>query len=141
MPILRVPSQIKIDDLLQEFQKKQTHIAVVMDELGGTEGITTLEDVLEELVGEITDEHDVEDNIIKRIDKNTVVASGDEQIRDINNFLNIKLPGDPLDTIAEIMLDKLQKIPRKNMTVEFGNVTCVVQEIQNKVISKVKINK
>ncbi len=141
IPILRVPQQMKIDDLLHEFQKKQVHIALVQDEFGGTEGITTLEDVLEELVGEITDEHDVEDNIIKRIDKNTILVSGDEQIRDINDFFNINLPGDPLDSIAEIILDKMGKAPRKNMVVDFDNVQCTIVEVKSKVIKKVMIEK
>jgi len=141
LPILRVPKQMRIDDLLQEFQKKQVHIALVQDELGGTEGITTLEDVLEELVGEITDEHDVEDDIIKRIDKNTIVVSGEEQLRDINDFLNVSIPGDPLDSIAEKLLEIIKKSPRKNMIVDLEKIKCTVVEVKNKVIKKVKIEK
>jgi len=140
-PILKVPKQMLIDDLLREFQKKKTHMAVVLDEYGGTEGIVTLEDVLEELVGEIVDEHDVEDNIIKRVGKNIILASGDEQIRDINDFFNINLPGNPLDTIAEIILDEVKKAPRKNMEVEFENITCTVTEVKDEAITKVKVVK
>ncbi|PLX26388.1 hypothetical protein C0581_04685 [Candidatus Parcubacteria bacterium] len=140
-PILRIPQQMRIDDVLHEFQKKNTHITIVMDEFGGTEGIATLEDVLEELVGEIADEHDVEDNVIKRIDKNTIIASGDEQIRDINDFFNVQIPGEPLDTIAETVLNTLQKSPRKGMRAEIGNVTCSLEEVKKNVITKVRIAK
>jgi len=140
-PILSVPKQVRIDELLREFQKKQTHIALVLDEYGGTEGIVTLEDVLEELVGEITDEHDVEDNIIKRVNKDSIIVSGEEELRDINDFLNCAIPGDPLDTIAEVILDTLQKIPRKNNEVLLGDINCKIIEVKNKSIQKVLISK
>jgi len=140
-PILRVPKQMPIDDLLREFQKAQVHIAVVMDEYGGTLGVVTLEDVIEELVGEISDEHDVEDNVIKRIDKKTILVAGDENIRDINDFLNCNIPGDPFDTIAEVVLDKLGKVPRKNMTVDLGNTVCTIVGVKSRTIVKVKIQK
>lgn len=140
-PILRIPKQIKLDDLLREFQKANVHIGLVLDEYGGTLGLITLEDVLEELVGEIVDEHDVEDNIIKRVDKNTVIVAGDENIRDINDYLNCAIPGDPFDTIAEIILDKTGKVPRKNTEVELGNVIATILLVKNRVISKVKVEK
>lgn len=140
-PILSVPKQMPISELLKEFQKKQTQIAHVLDEYGGTEGIVTLEDVLEELVGEITDEHDVADNIIKRIDKNTVIVAGDEELRDINEFLNCAIPGNPLDTIAEVLLDTLKKIPRKHTEVMLGRVSCKILEVKHKRIEKVMVKK
>ncbi|OIO18633.1 MAG: HlyC/CorC family transporter [Candidatus Magasanikbacteria bacterium CG_4_9_14_0_2_um_filter_41_10] len=141
LPILRVPKQLPIDDLLKEFQKTQVHLAVVMDEYGGTSGIVTLEDVIEELVGEIVDEHDVEDNIMKRIDKKTILVAGDEDVRDINEFLNCNIPGDPFDTIAEVVLDTLGKIPRRNMSVTLGDAICTIVGVKNKTIVKVKVQK
>lgn len=140
-PIMQVPKQMRIDELLKEFQKKQTHMAVVMDEYGGTEGIATLEDVLEELVGEIADEHDIEEDLIKRIDKQTILVSGDTELRDINAFLNISIPGDPLDVIAEILLDHFKKSPRKGMEVSFDDIVCRIEEVKKKVIQLVRISK
>jgi len=141
LPILRIPKQLPIDDLLKEFQKTQVHLAVVLDEYGGTSGIVTLEDVIEELVGEIVDEHDVEDNIMKRLDKKTILVAGDEDVRDINEFLNCNIPGDPFDTIAEVVLDTLGKIPRRNMSVTLGDAVCTIVGVKNKTIVKVKVQK
>lgn len=141
-PILHVPRQLPIDELLKEFQIKQTHMAVVMDEHGGTEGIATLEDVLEELVGEIADEHDVEeDELIKRIDKYTILVSGDETVREINDFFNVHIGGDPLDTIAERINEATQKVPRKGLHVQIDDVVCKIESTKKKVIQTVVITK
>jgi putative hemolysin len=140
-PIIAVPKQMPIDDIMREFQKTHTHMAMVVDEYGGTLGIVTFEDVIEELVGEITDEHDINENLIERIDKNTIHVSGDTIIRDIIDFLNCTIPGDEFDTIAEIMLDELQKLPRRGQTVTLGDVTCTVTEVKKRRIQKVKIQK
>jgi CBS domain containing-hemolysin-like protein len=140
-PIMSVPKQMRLDALMEEFQKRQTHMAVVVDEYGGTEGIVTFEDVIEELVGEIADEHDISENLIKRKDKTTVLVSGDTQIRDINDFLNVQIPGNELDTIAEVMLDELQKIPRKGQSVELGNTHCMIIETKKRRIQKVEVKR
>lgn len=140
-PIVTVPKQMPIDDVMLEFQKRRTHIAVVVDEFGGTEGIVTLEDVIEELVGEIADEHDLTKDLIKRVDKDTIQVAGDTIVRDINDFLNTMISGNQLDTIAEIMLDKLQKLPRKGQSVEAGNTICTVLEVKKRRIQRVEIKK
>lgn len=139
--IVRLPKQLPIDDVLKEFQKEQSHIAIVLDEYGGTEGIVTLEDVIEELVGEIADEHDIDEHIMKRIDKYTIEVAGETELRDINDFLNTRIPGDQFDTISEIMLDELKKIPEEGMQVTFNNVTATVKETKGSTISLVLIHK
>lgn len=140
-PIVQVPKQMRLDDLLREFQRAKTHMAVVMDEYAGTEGIATLEDVIEELVGEIADEHDVEEEVIKRINKNTIVVSGETEVREINDFFNIQLSGDKFHTIAELMLDHLKKVPKRGMEVKLEGVVCSIEKIDKKVIDRVKIKK
>lgn len=141
LPLVGIPKQMKLDDIMREFQKRQTHIAVVVDEYGGTEGIATFEDVIEELVGEITDEHDIDENMIQRVDKNTIIAAGDTTIRDINDFLNSLIPGNELDTIAEVMLDEIKKLPKKGQKVTLGNTTCQVMQVHKRRIDKVQIIK
>jgi len=140
-PIIFVPKQMLINNVLKEFQKRKIHIAVVMDEYGGTEGIITLEDIIEELVGEIVDEHDIDDNFIKRIGKNEIVVSGAVECRDINRFLNITLSEDDLETVADFVLENIKKIPTEGITIEKNNFTCVVEKVENKVIKQVRITK
>lgn len=140
-PILHVPRQLPIDELLKEFQKAQTHMAVVMDEHGGTEGVATLEDVIEELVGEIADEHDVQEELIKRVDKETILVSGEVVIRDINDFFNVTIPGDPLNTVAELINETTQKVPRRGMTIRFDHIVMTIDSTRKKVIQTVTIKK
>lgn len=139
--IIFVPKQMLINNILKEFQKRKTHIAVVIDEYGGTEGIITLEDVIEELVGEIVDEHDIDDSFIKRIGKNEIVVSGSVECRDVNRFLNIKMSENDLDTIADFVLEKIKKIPTEGTTIKEDSFTCVVEKVENKVIKQVHIKK
>lgn len=141
LPILVVPKQMPIDDVMKEFQKKRAHMAVVVDEYGGTAGIVTFEDVIEELVGEIADEHDISETVIQRVDKQTICASGDTVVRDINDFLNVSIPGDEFDTIAEILLDEFQKLPRKGQKKQLGDTVCTVMEVKKRRIQKVEVKK
>ncbi|MFA7050211.1 MAG: hemolysin family protein [Patescibacteria group bacterium] len=140
-PIIFVPKQMLINNVLKEFQKRKIHIAVVMDEYGGTEGIITLEDIIEELVGEIVDEHDIDNNFIKRIGKNEIIVSGAVECRDINRFLNITLSEDDLETVADFILETIKKIPTEGTTIEKDSFVCVVEKLENKVIKQVRITK
>ncbi len=140
-PIIPVPKQMPIDEVMKQFQRNQAHMAVVVDEFGGTEGIVTFEDIIEELVGEITDEYDINEHMIQRVDKHTIIAAGNTDIRDINDFFNCEIPGDEFDTIAEIILDHLQKFPRKGEKVILGNTECTVLELRKNQIRKVRIIK
>ena len=141
LPIIAVPKQMPIDDVMKEFQKKRAHMAMVVDEYGGTAGIVTFEDVIEELVGEIADEHDISETVIQRIDKQTICVSGDTDIRDINDFLNTNIPGVELDSIAEILLDEFQKLPRKGQKKQLGDTVCTVMEVKKNRIQKVEVKK
>lgn len=140
-PIIKVHKHLKIDDLMKEFQKKKTHMAVVLDNSEKVEGIATLEDVVEELVGEIVDEHDIEPPLIKRIDNNEIMCSGETEIRDINKFFNINLIGDPFDSITDIILDRVEAVPSRGFVIEIDNVKCEVLEANKKTIKKIKMIK
>ena len=140
-PIVFVPKQMIISSILKEFQKRRMHIAVVLDEYGGTDGILTLEDILEEIVGEIVDEHDVDEALIKRIGKNEIIVSGITEARDINRFLNINISENGLDTMADIILTQIKKMPKEGMKIRIKDYECVIERVENKVIKLVKVRK
>lgn len=139
---LFVSMEMGINKLMKEFQGRHIHMAVVVDEHGSTEGVVTLEDIIEELVGEIADETDVEAQQIKKLDKQTVITRGDVEIDDVNEALNIHLPKDKdYSTMSGLLHDKLQRIPRKGDKLEIGNVVIVVEETGKSQPLSVKIRK
>lgn len=140
-PIIVVPKQMIISNVLKEFQKRKIHIAVVLDEYGGTDGIITLEDTIEELVGEIIDEHDVDKNLMKRIGKNEVVISGVTEVRDVNRFLNINFSENDLDTVADVILSEIKKIPKEGMKVKIKDYECTIEKVESKIIKSIRIIK
>lgn len=136
-----VPKEKNIDELFKDFQEQNIHMAIVLDEHGGTEGLVTLEDLLEELVGEIIDESDVSSEIIMRVDKNTILVDGGTELKAINKFFNVRIPGEEHDEISEVILRELGKIPQKDETVCFDNLEINVLDVTEKKINRVKITK
>jgi gliding motility-associated protein GldE len=139
-----VPETKKIDDLLREFQENKVHIAIVVDEFGGTSGIVTLEDVLEEIVGEINDEYDEDEKSYQRINSNTYVFEGKTLLADFYKILNLDddifagVEGDA-DTIAGLLLEIKGDFPKLHEKIEYSNFTFEIQEMDVRRISKVKV--
>ncbi|MEE4257645.1 MAG: gliding motility-associated protein GldE [Bacteroidales bacterium] len=141
-----VPENKKINDLLQEFQEKKIHLAIVVDEYGGTSGIITLEDVLEEIVGEITDESDsgTEDFKYQRIDENNYIFEGKMTINDFckivdeNDDIFDEVKGDS-DSLAGLMLELLGKLPQKDDKIGFKNYTFKAIDVDLKRIRRIKV--
>lgn len=136
-----IPKQRKIDDIFKDFQRQHRHMAIVVDEQGLTAGIITLEDLLEEIVGEIMDESDIDESLMKRLDNNTVLADADSEIREVNNFFNIKIPGKPQQLVSEIVLEKFGRIPKAGEEIKFSTFKIVVEKATPKKIEKVRIIK
>jgi CBS domain containing-hemolysin-like protein len=137
-----VAETMKIDDLLRSFQKQRTHMALVVNEYGTIVGLVTIEDLLEELVGEIADETDVDTNIIKRIDKYTVVVHGDVQVSDVNRFLNTRIGEPPNKTISRIILEQLGSLPEQGQTVHIMNdLSAEVLVVSGRHIERVRLTK
>lgn len=142
-----VPENKKINDLLQEFQEKKIHLAIVVDEYGGTSGLITLEDVLEEIVGEITDESDSgsEEFIYKKIDDQTYVFEGKTSINDFCKIIKIdddifdEVKGES-DTLAGLILELKGKIPEKNDETHFLNYTFKAIEVDLKRIKRILVS-
>ncbi len=138
---LFVPENKVINELMKDFQEKHVHMAIVVDEFGGTAGLVTMEDIIEELVGEIADETDISKELIKRISKNFILVHGDTELGDINDFFNIKLPGKVTDTINSLFLKKLKKIPKKGSKIEHKDLLLTVEESSKRKVLKVLIEK
>lgn len=141
-----VPENKKIDDLLKEFQSKKMHMAVVVDEYGGASGIVTLEDVLEEIVGEITDEFDDDDLIYSKINDHTFIFEGKTPLVDLYKVLDIdgksfeQVKGES-DSIAGFLIEQSGKILRNNESFEFENIKFIVESSDKKRVKTIKIIK
>ena len=139
-----VPETKKIDDLLREFQENKIHIAVVVDEFGGTSGIVTLEDVLEEIVGEINDEYDEDEKNYVRINSNTFVFEGKTLLSDLYKILKLEddifedVQGDA-DTLAGLLLEIKGDFPELHEKLKFQHFTFEVLEMDERRIAKVKV--
>jgi CBS domain containing-hemolysin-like protein len=139
-----VPETKKINDLLKEFQEKKIHLAIVVDEYGGTEGIVTMEDIMEEVVGEITDESDEHEELYRRIDSNTIIFDGKTLLNDFYKvtelddelFDNVK--GDA-ETVAGLILELKGGFPRVNDVIHCLGVDFTVLVMNNRRIKEVKV--
>ena len=135
-----VPETKPIDDLMKEFKLRKTSIAIVVDEWGGTEGLVTLEDVVEEVMGEIRDPYDQEEsNVLKQSDGSFIV-DGSITIYDLEEETDIEFPEDrDYDTLGGFILDILTDIPQAGEQVEFNDMVFTVQTVENNRIGKIKI--
>lgn len=139
-----VPETKKIDDLLREFQENKVHIAIVVDEFGGTSGIVTLEDILEEIVGEINDEYDEEEKFYSKLNYNTFVFEGKTLLTDLCRILNVddeefeEVEGDA-DTLAGLLLEIKGDFPSIHEKIDYKNYTFEVMNVEERRISKIKV--
>lgn len=138
-----IPSSKKTNILFRELQKSNVHMAVVIDEFGGTAGIVTLEDLIEEIVGNIFDEYDERENEIEKIDDNTYVIEGKTNLETVKEVLKVELPVDEYDTLSGFLTGYLGRIPQddEKPVIEFDSVVFRVEEVDEKMISKVKVCK
>ncbi len=139
-----VPETKKIDDLLREFQDNKVHIAIVVDEFGGTSGIVTLEDILEEIVGEINDEYDEEEKFYSKLNYNTFIFEGKTLLTDFCRILNVddeefeEVEGDA-DTLAGLLLEIKGDFPSIHEKIDYKNYTFEVMNVEERRISKIKV--
>lgn len=136
-----VPETKNIDELFTEMRKNKRQIAIVLDEYGGTAGIVTMEDILEEIVGDIFDEFDEFESEYEKLDENTYVLDGGLPIYECNKILDIEIPEGDYDTLSGYLIDELGRIPseKEKPVLELENVVYKVEKIKNKRIVKVKI--
>jgi len=139
-PVLYVIETKRISDILREFQKKHLHFAVIIDEFGGTEGIITLEDILEELVGEIQDEDDEEKSIVEKTNDNTYVVQAAQPLVDINERLPHPFTlSDDYSTLSGLLLFHLDEMPRNNQVVTIDNYEIRITGITRRMVQVVQL--
>jgi len=140
LPLSFVPESMKAMELLNEFIENNKGVAVVVDEFGGTAGMITIEDVTEEIVGEIMDEHDHEEIYDQKINDRTFILLGRSYVEEINKKYNLLLPeSDEYDTVAGLLLDHLEDIPKKDDLVKIENFTFTIRDVNKTKIQEVEL--
>lgn len=140
-PAYFVPENKKIDILFKELQNSKNHMAILIDEYGGFSGITTIEDLIEEIMGNIFDEYDEYEQDFRKIDSGTYIVSGSLSIDKVNELLNLNLQSENSDTIGGFVVDLLGSIPRddEENTIEYENITFKIEKVNEKRIEELKI--
>lgn len=135
-----VPASKKNNELLRELQRQKTHMAIIVDEYGGTAGIVTIEDLLEEIVGNIFDEHDEEVAEYEKLDENTFLFEGCISLGEVNKILNLNLPTEDFDTLSGFLIGELGRIPEEGEqpVIELPKVVFKVEEVEERRIKRVK---
>ncbi|MFY9176327.1 MAG: hemolysin family protein [Caldicoprobacterales bacterium] len=138
-----VPSSKKIDELFRELQKNKVHMAIIIDEYGGTAGIVTMEDLIEEIVGNILDEYDEEEPSFLKQDETTFIINGIVDLDLVSDFFNVKLPIDEYETLSGFVIGQLGRIPKEGECpeIEYEGLMFKVEAVEEKRISKVKVCK
>jgi CBS domain containing-hemolysin-like protein len=137
---LFVPESMSIDDLLHEFQRRKVHIAIVLDEYGGTAGLLTIEDLLEEIVGEIQDEYDVEEPMIERLSPDEVRIDGRVDVDELGEIFEIPLAledADEYDTVGGLIFHRLGKVPKPGDEVRLNGLKLTVETTDGRRVGKV----
>jgi len=140
-PAFFVPETKKVSELFREMQRKKISMAIVLDEYGGTAGLLTMEDLLEEIVGEIQDEHDLEEKPIQLLDDHTAVVSGRVHIHDVNEALGLALPDENVETISGLIYHVLGRVPQQGETLTLPAAELRVERTLGNRIAKVRIER
>ena len=141
---LYVPETIPCGRLFEKMTDTRIQLAIVVDEYGGTAGLVTIEDIIEELVGDIEDEDDEEDESIQKLDENTYIFEGVTDIEDVENALGISFPEGDYDTLAGFVISRLGFVPTQNdidAVVDYSGVVFTVLEVEDRRIEKIKASK
>lgn len=135
-----IPETKPLNELFEDLRKNRKQIAIVVDEYGGTAGIVTMEDILEEIVGEIYDEYDLVENNIEKVDENTYVLNGSVSVGDVEKALDIEIPEGDYETISGYLIEELGRIPdeKEKPVIETDEVIYKIEDVKDKRIIKIK---
>jgi CBS domain containing-hemolysin-like protein len=140
-PILFVPEAMPIDQLFAEFRKQKAIFAIVVDEYGGTSGLVTLEDVLEEIVGEIYDEYDQVSQKVEVIDADQLLVHGMTSLRELQERLEVEIGVSEAETVGGLMLFLLGRFPKQGERIKHGNLEFVAEEVGKKRIHRIRVSR
>ncbi|HDL49572.1 MAG TPA: CBS domain-containing protein, partial [Actinobacteria bacterium] len=140
-PVYFVPETKRIPDLLRDMQTRQQHMAIVVDEFGGTAGLVTIEDLLEELVGEIVDEYDTEDPLFVEEEGGTYLVDGRFPVEDLEDALDVELPHDEWDTVGGLLLDLAGRVPYEGEAFEGHGIRFIVVSVQGRRVIQVRVTR
>jgi CBS domain containing-hemolysin-like protein len=140
-PVLFVPETKKIDELMREFQETKTHLAIVVDEYGGTSGMVTLEDILEEIVGEIEDEYDRGETLVEPLSDGSYRVAAKIDIDDLNEEMNLQLPTENSDTLGGFIYELAGKVPSQGESVDYQGLRFTIDRVHRQRIVRVRIKR
>lgn len=140
-PAFYIPETKKVNILLKELQSNKIHMAIVLDEYGGTEGLVTIEDILEEIVGDILDEYDSEIDMIEKVDDNVYIAKAEVSLVEINNIFKVALPDDDFDSLGGFVFNALGRLPLQGDKITYEDLTLNVKKISKRRIKLIEITK
>jgi len=138
-PAVFIPESKPITELLREFQSKKTHMAIVVDEFSGVRGLVTFEDVIEEIVGEIDDEHDEEASELRVVDERTVIVDAKIDIEEVETHFGLKLPEGPYESVGGFIVHRLGKVPPSGVLVQEGGLSFKVLGADPRRIKSIRI--
>ncbi len=138
-PAYFVPESKRLDDLLREMQQQRVHMAIVVDEYGSVTGLVTIEDLVEEIIGDIKDEYDVEEQLYERVGENEFIIDAKIDLDEFNELVDRELPEDGYETVGGFVYSQLDKIPTVGDTVRFQDMEFTVLATKGRRVTKIKV--
>ena len=134
-----VPETKRVSELLRELQREKVHLAIVVDEFGGTAGIVTIEDLIEEIVGEIADEYDTEEHMVVTEDGGYVV-DGRVSVEDLSELVGVRLPDEDWDSVGGLVLGLAGRVPEEGETFEVEGLRLTAERVQGRRVARVRVS-
>jgi len=138
-PPYYIPEMKNIGQLLQEFKTNKSHMAIVIDEYGGTAGLVTIEDIIEEIFGEIQDEHDTEEAFLTPMPDGALAVDARANVDELEKYFNIEIPKDNFETVGGLIVHLMGRVPRAGEEIPYQGLHIVIQESDQKKVSKIKV--
>ena len=136
-----IPETKKISDVLKDLRINKSHMAIVLDEYGGTAGILTLEDIIEEIIGDVMDEYDAEENLMVEFDDGSLLVNARLDVEELEDYLNIELPEGKFESVGGFVISLLGKVPAVNERLVYQDIEMIVESADNRKIETIRVRK